>query len=392
MTAPWRLLALPGLGLGSFVLEGMAAARGNSPYSEVPPVELSLRVVAEAALDRSFSLGMNLLTGVPHPTTVRRAQAEAKAMARFASENGFHDDPASYHRAPEAPAEVLRKRARAWVGRRPTDYEELRFASAYTPHPGEPGGRRWLKHPKNHTFAAQLLEHEGPPRPWVVCVHGFGMGTPVPNFAAFRADRLHRALGSNVVMPSLPLHGARTTSRMSGGEVLSPDYLQLAHLFAQATWDVRRLIAWIRTRGGSRVALSGLSLGGYVSALVCSLEDGLDGVIAGIPAVDFPNVARDNEPWVMRRYGEDAKVDWDEVRAATHAVSPLALAPRVPVERRYIFAGTADRVARPDQARALWRHWDRCAIHWFSGGHVAAQFNGSVTPFVERALAESLGD
>ncbi len=391
MSSPWRLLALPTLGFGSFVIEGMAAARGDSAYSEVPPVKPSLRVLAEAALDRSFSIGMNLLTGVPHPTTLRRAQAEAQAMARFAAESGFHEDPASYHRTPQAPADVQRKAARAWAGPRPTSYEDLRFPSAYAPHAGEPGGRRWLKHPTNHTFAAQLFEHEGAPRPWVVCVHGFGMGTPVPNFAAFRAEWLHRELGYNVVMPSLPLHGPRSSARMSGGEVLTPDYLQLAHLFAQGTWDVRRLIAWIRARGGTRIALYGLSLGGYVSALVSSLEDDLSGVIAGIPAVDFPNVARDNEPWVMSRYGEDQKIDWEEVRGATHAVSPLAHAPRVPVERRYIFAGTADRVARPDQARALWRHWDRCAIHWFSGGHVAAQFNRSVTPFVERALIESLG-
>ena len=390
MAARWRLLALPGLGFGSFVLEGVAAARRASPYAEVPAVEPSLRVIAEAALDRSFSLGMNLLTGVPHPTTVRRAQAEAEAMARFAGERGFHADPAAYHRTPDAPGEVSRRRARAWGGTRLLSYEQLFFASGYTPHSKEPGGRRWQKHPRNHTVAAQLLEHEGEPRPWVVCVHGFGMGTPIPNFAAFRVDRLHRGHGWNVVLPSLPLHGPRGSTRISGGEVLAPDYLRLVHLFAQGVWDVRRLIAWIRARGGTRIALYGLSLGAYVSALVASLEDDLAGVIAGIPAVDFPNVARDNEPWVMRRYGSDAVVDWEEVRAATHAVSPLALQPRVPRERRFIFAGTADRVARPDQARALWRHWDRCAIHWFPGGHVAAHFNPTVAPFVDASLEACL--
>jgi pimeloyl-ACP methyl ester carboxylesterase len=313
-------------------------------------------------------------------------------MARFQAERGFHDDPASYHRSPTAPTEVARSAARAWTGPRATAYEKLAFASGYAPHAGEPGGRRWQKHPTNHTVAAQLLEHEGEPRPWVVCVHGFGMGTPVPNFAAFRVETLHRGHGWNVVLPSLPLHGPRGSARISGGEVLAPDYLRLAHLFAQGVWDVRRTIAWIRARGGTKIALYGLSLGGYVSALVASLEDDLAGVIAGIPAVDFPNVARDNEPWVMRRYGDDVKFDWDEVRAATYAVSPLSLQPKVPLERRYIFAGTADRVARPDQARALWRHWDRCEIHWFSGGHVAAQWNPTVAPFVDAALGACLGD
>ena len=52
----WRLLALPGLQLGSFVAEGWAAWRGESPYAEVPAVEPSFRVIAEAVLDRSFTL------------------------------------------------------------------------------------------------------------------------------------------------------------------------------------------------------------------------------------------------------------------------------------------------------------------------------------------------
>src|SRR5262249_11856832 len=162
--------------------------------------------------------------------------------------------------------------------------------------------------------------------------------------------RLHLELGWNVVMPSLPLHGLRGLGRFSGREVLAPDYLRIVHLLSQGAWDVRRLIAWIRARGGTQIALYGISLGAYVSALVSSLEGDLAGVIAGIPAVDFPSLARDHEPHELRRYGVDARIDWDDVRGATRAVSPLALAPRVSRERRCIFAGTADRVAAPDQA------------------------------------------
>ena len=53
-------------------------------------------------------------------------------------------------------------------------------------------------------------------------------------------------------------------------------------------------------------------------------------------------------------------------------VSPLRLTPKVPVERRFIVAGTLDRFARPtSQAVALWRHWDQPALHWYHGGHVS---------------------
>jgi pimeloyl-ACP methyl ester carboxylesterase len=385
VTAAFRWLGLPGVGLRSLVREGVAAAFGHPRYAEVPKHEPSLRVVAEAALDRSFSRGMNLLTELPHPQVLRRARAEAAEMAAFMADGGFHDDPTRYHRAPAPPDGERRAAARAYLGR-PARYESLAFSSGYEPHPGEPGGTRWLRHPHNHTVHAQLLEHAGAPRPWVVCVHGFGMGTPLPNFTVFQPERLHRELGWNVVLPSLPLHGRRGVGRLSGREVLAPDYLRIVHLLAQGVWDVRRVVSWIRARGGTQIALYGISLGGYVSALVSSLEDDLAGVIVGIPAVDFPRLARDHEPRELRRYGADARIDWDHVRAATQAVSPLALPTRVPHERRFIFAGTADRVARPEQARALWRHWDRCAIHWFAGGHVAAQWNPTIAPFVDTSL------
>jgi hypothetical protein len=210
------------------------------------------------------------------------------------------------------------------------------------------------------------------------------------NFVGFPARFLHEKLGLNLIFPILPLHGPRAAGgRMSGSEVLSPDYLRMVLLFAQAAWDVRRTIAWVRAQGAEDIGLYGLSLGGYVSALVSALEDDLRCVIAGIPAVDFANLARDNEPWIMRRYDRDFALDWQLVRKITHVVSPLAFDPHVPREGRFIYAGVADRIARPDQARALWRHWERPAIHWFQGGHILGLRDRGIEPFVENALRET---
>ena len=68
-----RILALPILQLGHFVSEAWTAARGETPHAEVPPLDASLAAIGEAVLDRSFTLGVNLLTGVPNPTEVRAA-------------------------------------------------------------------------------------------------------------------------------------------------------------------------------------------------------------------------------------------------------------------------------------------------------------------------------
>lgn len=283
------------------------------------------------------------------------------------------------HRATSSAARATSWRPRA---------SHLRVASGYAPHAGEPGRERWLAHPCNDTAHVYLLEHEEP-RPWLVCVHGFAMGSPRVNMLGFPVELLYEELGLNLAFPVLPLHGPRGTALLSGGEVFAPDHLRMVHLFAQAAWDVRRLVRWLRARGAENIGLYGISLGGYVASLVASLEDGLDCVIAGIPPVDFPNLARDNEPRVMSRLSEELRVDWDLVRAVTHPVSPLAFRPRVPRTGRFIYAGVADRVVRPYQPRSLWRHWGKPEIHWFPGGHVLGVRNRTIAPFLARALAAS---
>jgi len=231
---------------------------------------------------------------------------------------------------------------------------------------------------------AYVLEHAGGPRPWLVCVHGFAMGTPLITLNGFNAKRLHEDLGLNLIFPCLPLHGPRASGRLSGVELLAPDYLNLLHTFTQAVWDVRRTLAWVRSREPKAVGLYGVSLGGYICALTASLVSRLACVIAAIPMVDLTAAARDNEPWIFRRYDREFEVDWEVIRAVTHVVSPLSLAPRVPRERLFICAGTADRVVRPNHARALWRHWGRPEIHWFSSSHVLGMMHPSVLDFVER--------
>ena len=91
----------------------------------------------------------------------------------------------------------------------------------------------------------------------------------------------------------------------------------------------------------------------------------------------------------MQGFDIELATDWHSVRQMTHMVSPLTFDPLVPKESRFIYAGIADRVVRPDQTRALWRRWERPEILWYSGGHVASQFKREVLDFVKKSLADS---
>jgi len=379
------LLTIPAQQLGGLLEEAWSVFRRSSAWSDVPSLEPSMGLFGEALLDRTFTLMTSALVGVPVPETVRRMVDDLLAAHAFYEARGWLAEPGGYHAEPPPLERVERTSSATFGGTRRYRYQHLRFPSGFAPHEGEPGRERWLAHPRNGGAHVYVLEHEEP-RPWLVGVHGFAMGTPLVSFAGFPVRLLHEELGLNVALPVLPLHGPRGTRRMSGAEVLTPDYLRMVHLFAQGVWDVRRTLSWIRARSDEPVGLYGISLGGYVSALVAGFEPALGCVIAGIPPVDFPSLANDNQPWIMRRYGDEFEVPPGLVRAVSHVVSPLAFPSRVPRERLFIYAGLADRVVKPYQPRALWRHWGEPEIHWFSGGHVLGIWNDTIADFLVHAL------
>jgi len=239
-----------------------------------------------------------------------------------------------------------------------------------------------------------MRRHRGGPRPWVVCVHGAEMGgRPLIDTRILRADHLHRDLGLNVAIPVLPMHGPRRPDLPPPGSAAGFPGLDLVddvHGLAQAVWDVRRLIAWIRTQGPSGIGLTGFSLGGCVAALVAGLERPLDVVVAGCPAVDLPSMFRRGSPAGMRHDDRFSSL-MDKADELLPVVSPLSFEPATPVDRRYVYAGLVDRLAHPvEQAGELARHWGDPHVLWFAGGHVSHRFNGAVSAFVDDALRTNL--
>ncbi|HME70688.1 MAG TPA: alpha/beta hydrolase, partial [Myxococcota bacterium] len=62
----------------------------------------------------------------------------------------------------------------------------------------------------------------------------------------------------------------------------------------------------------------------------------------------------------------------------------------VPRERALIVAGRGDRIVPPEHPHALWEHWGRPSIHWFSGGHLTPFGRGRIVEAIDLHL-ERLG-
>jgi hypothetical protein len=375
--APLRTLA--------YLVRTWSRGRQPSDLDTYRPARISAGLATQVFLDEMMISAMKDPALFPRDHDYAAAAADMGAAHELYGRAGWLGHPASYHRDPPGP-EVVATHARHSLGLR---YEHVSFPSGFTPRPDEPGRERWLSYEPNHTVHAWMLRHRHGHHPWVVCLHGFGMGWPLADMHGFRVRQLHQA-GLNILMPVLPLHGPRAVSSVRGQGFMSIDLIDSVHGLTQAVWDVRRAIRWLRAEHDARhLGLYGLSLGGHVGSLVASLDDSLACVIVGIPAIDLPDLYRRHSPPQVYRLAEEAGALGDPASAVHRVVSPLAMEPRVEFDRRFIFAGLGDRMSTFGHAHRLWLHWDRPRLATYDGGHVGFFFSGAVSEFVKEALAES---
>jgi pimeloyl-ACP methyl ester carboxylesterase len=244
-----------------------------------------------------------------------------------------------------------------------TDYRPYEHrAGAAAPDPRE--GRILLEH---------WLHDRGRARGTVLAVHGFSMGQPRIDAAALFASQWFQA-GLDVALMTLPYHGRRTPpdARFSGERFAAPNVALLSEAVRRSIYEMRLLVDWLREHGAGPVGLMGLSLGGYLSSLMAGLYDDLDFVIPMVPPVCIGDLA-----WRFfeqsRQYRSQANPTFsrEELRAAYRVHSPLSHPLRIAKERVLIIAGRGDRIVPAEHPYALWRHWEKPAIHWFSGSHLA---------------------
>jgi hypothetical protein len=267
-------------------------------------------------------------------------------------------------------------------------YRHLTIASEYEPHPGEPGGERWHARTANRHPATSLGCAAIPDRAPLARVPSTAIARVAAHGpASVQAPRwLHETLGVNLALPVLPLHGPRSSGWRSGEGMFSGEVLDLVHLKAQAIWDLRRLLAWLRMRDGMPAGLYGLSLGGGIAALTAAVEPDLACVIAGMPMVDVMGLVERHVPPFVRDLAERMGISFDDIgRLLRMGVAALDAAARRP-ERLFIFGGVADRLVPSHQVRALWKHWGEPRIEWHGGSHTSFGIESKVGLLVSEAL------
>ena len=354
-----------------------AGAGGLPPRSALSPRQ---RMVVEASAIGDLALRTwvaSVLATTVAPvviaTNLRQAGGAERSNLNFYAELAAERDPAKSFPAPTDLPQVSSRPA----GRRAErlargTVDNISFRSGFTAvNPAMRG--RWSALRSNNIVHAQHWRHGDGPRPTLCVIHGFMGSSYLANGRFFSLPWYYRA-GYDVLLYTLPFHGKRAEkySPFPGFGYFAGGLSGFAEAVAQAVHDFRSLVDHLRHTGVDRIALTGISLGGYTSALVASVDDRLDAVIPNCPVVTPATMFDEWFPAnkLVRLGLRLSHISRDELGAGLAYHSPLNYPPLVGKDRRMIITGLADRMAPPNQAVLLWEHWDHCALHWFPGSHV----------------------
>jgi dienelactone hydrolase len=226
---------------------------------------------------------------------------------------------------------------------------------------------------ENNTVHAEYFRPSLPGRrPAVVVLHILGADFALSRYLASRlADR-----GVAALFVKLPYYGERRPTAAS--RFLSADMDRSMRSMRQGVLDVRRAIAWLGGRpevDPDRLGVTGISLGGIISALAAEVEPriGKVGILLGgggladiLWNMPEPEARRYQKLWL-----ESGRTLAD-LEALTRPVDPLTYADRLAAKKVLMIAGRVDEVVPPRAAERLWTAAGRPEIIWYDCGHYSA--------------------
>lgn len=314
-------------------------------------------------------------------------QGRMREMARVYASEELLAAPADFFPAPPLPRRVTVKgRGRLRGGLR----LRLSFPSSYKTH--DPAYQPVLDaFGENRQCHALLLTHGQPGAPTVVCIH-FWFGGHLTLDERVLAARAYYRAGLDVVLFTLPFHGARTPrqARLSGQLFPNRDLQRTNEAFGQAVWDLRGLLRWLREeRGAGPTGLVGLSLGGYTASLLAGLVSDLAFVVPIMAPCSFADVFwLHGEGRPGRAQAESVGFSLWDFRTMWAAHTPLMHRPRLPRDRLLIVMGQGDRVVPLAHPLALARHWGGPRTMTYPGSHLVPLGRGGYVKAVTRWITE----
>lgn len=361
------------------------------------PASIQRKISATATVDTAIRTAVACMAGAAAiPSVLRPAlYAAEKTQRSFYQPYLQEKDPNAFFRPPTATPRVTYSPVSSYHFQ-PKDGEAhtLSFESPFMPiNPAY--NKRYLRNSRNQTAWAQYWRHNGAPRPTLIMIHGF-VADPYWLNSRFLALPWFYKQGFDVLLYTLPFHGRRKSqyAPFSGAEFFSKGLTLLNETFAHAIHDLRIFMNHLRDQGTPSFGATGVSLGGYTTALLSSLEKDLAFAIPNVPVTSLVDIIASWFPINVQVHllQRALQTDMAGLREITALHSPLTWPCLVPKERRLIIGGAGDRFAPPKHSHMLWQHWDQCGLHWFPGNHLVHLDQGRYLRAMRDFMLEAVAD
>jgi hypothetical protein len=258
------------------------------------------------------------------------------------------------------------------------------WPSAFELHCPDVAGR-YLRHEANGTAAARVFLHDGAPRPAALLLHGYRAGQWALEERVWPVEWLFDG-GLDVVLPVAPFHAVR--GRPRGAPMFPGSDPRITNEgFRQAIFDLRALMGHLLERGSPVTGAMGMSLGGYTTALLATIDPRLGFAVPVIPLASIAQMAQD----LGRLTGSasDQRAQLDALEGAYRAVSPLSRPALLDASRILVLGAKGDRITPIHHARRLADHM-KAPMRALDGGHLLQLWRGDAFQAVGRML-ERLG-
>ncbi|MDP2309971.1 MAG: alpha/beta hydrolase family protein [Pseudomonadota bacterium] len=198
------------------------------------------------------------------------------------------------------------------------------------------------------------------------------------------------ASGIGALILENPYYGSRRGPGQRG--FVLPRLLDQVVMSGSTILEAIVLLQWLEAEGASSIAVTGYSLGGFMSSTVAALHQR---PLAVIPVAAGASAAPGFLTGALR-----SAVAWGALPAASRADAELRLselfttvaATRLPLPLRpdaaILVGATDDQIVPEAQVRALHAHWLGSELRWVRGGHAGGMLLGG--PAVRLAITDAL--
>jgi pimeloyl-ACP methyl ester carboxylesterase len=227
----------------------------------------------------------------------------------------------------------------------------------------------WTGHlENNHVHVDYFLGSGGPSAPTVLMLHAL-MSASDFGYRRWAAD--FNARGWNACFIHLPYHYSRKPLGKRNGELaITSNCVRTVEGLRQGVSELRQLMALLRNEGCQEFGLWATSYGGWIGALLASVERDFRFITLMAPIVDVTHAiwespaARALRPELVRHGIERELIE----RHYLH-VSPLHAAPLDAPERALLIAGAYDHVAPAHTINRLHAAWPGARLQTVPQGH-----------------------